>query len=70
MNDEEKNKNNPENIENESGMNLGDTVKIVGGRYDGYIGKIYYSDETQISILPEGASDHVLKLEVEDGYLR
>lgn len=51
-------------------LELGDKIHIVGGRFDNSRGRIYYIDETRIRILPDGVSDRLVDLEMDDGYLR
>ena len=61
-----------ENIDNEENTNieLGDKIHIFGGRFNNTRGRIYYLDETLIRILPDGVSDRLIDLQIEDGYLR
>lgn len=58
--------------ESDSEMNieLGDKIHIFGGRFDNTRGRIYYLDETLIRILPDGVSDRLIDLEIDEGYLR
>jgi len=60
------NENNPDEINFE----LGDKIHILGGRFNNTRGRIYYLDETLIRILPDGVSDRLVDLEIEDGYLK
>lgn len=45
---------------------LGDVVKIVGGRFNGLPGRIYYRDENLIRILPENFSDRLIDIPIDD----
>uniref|UniRef100_A0A6C0D6W6 Uncharacterized protein n=1 Tax=viral metagenome TaxID=1070528 RepID=A0A6C0D6W6_9ZZZZ len=58
--------------ENNGEMNieLGDKIHIFGGRFNNTRGRIYYLDETLIRILPDGVSDRLIDLEIDDGYLK
>ena len=49
---------------------LGDKIHIFGGRFDNTRGRIYYLDENLIRVLPDGVSDRLVNLEIEDGYLK
>jgi hypothetical protein len=60
---------NEENIE-DTGFELGDKIHIIGGRYDGTRGRIYYLDENLIKILPDGVADRLVELVIEDGFLK
>jgi hypothetical protein len=65
MDNSDKDKNNEEqNIE------LGDKIHIIGGRFDNTRGRIYYLDDSVIKIIPDGVSDRLVELIMEDGYLR
>ena len=67
----DKNKKEDENEEDENiGFELGDKIHILGGRFDNTRGRIYYLDETLIRILPDGISDRLVDLQIEDGYLK
>ena len=63
---------NEKTIQENSGeiLELGDKIHIIGGRFDNSRGRIYYIDETRIRILPDGVSDRLVDLEMDDGYLR
>ncbi len=50
-------------------FNLGDTVLILGGRLDKTHGRIYYFGDELIQILPDGASDRLIDIELVDGDL-
>jgi hypothetical protein len=63
-NSDEKNSNEEQNIE------LGDKIHIIGGRFDSTRGRIYYLDENTIRILPDGVSDRLVELEMNEGYLK
>jgi len=62
--------NNSINDNEETGFELGDKIHIIGGRYDGTRGRIYYLDENLIKILPDGVADRLVELVVEDGFLK
>ena len=51
-------------------IELGDKIHIIGGRYDATRGRIYYLDESNIRILPDGIADRLVNLELEDGYMK
>jgi len=51
-------------------IELGDKIHIFGGRFNNTRGRIYYLDESLIRILPDGVSDRLIDLAIEDGYLR
>ena len=57
-------------ITEETGFELGDKIHIIGGRYDGTRGRIYYLDENLIKILPDGVADRLVELVIEDGFLK
>lgn len=61
--------NSPES-ESEINIELGDKIHIFGGRFNNTRGRIYYLDETLIRILPDGVSDRLIDLEIDDGYLK
>ena len=56
--------------EEQNNIELGDKIHIIGGRYDNTRGRIYYLDDSVIKILPDGVSDRLVELRMEDGYLR
>lgn len=45
---------------------LGDVVKIIGGRFNGVTGRIYYRDEQLIRILPENFSDRLIDIPIDE----
>ena len=53
--------------EEETGLEVGDTVLILGGRLNKTIGKLYGFSKDQIAILPRGATDRVVKIPLVDG---
>ena len=61
---------NSKNDNEETGFELGDKIHIIGGRYDGTRGRIYYLDENLIKILPDGVADRLVELVIEDGFLK
>jgi hypothetical protein len=69
MDNSNKNNSDKENSE-EQNIELGDKIHIIGGRYDNTRGRIYYLDDSVIKILPDGVSDRLVELVMEDGYLR
>jgi len=53
--------------EEELSFELGDRILIIGGRYDGLRGRIYYiDDKTLIRVLPDGVSDRLVELPIVD----
>ena len=48
-------------------FNIGDQVLIKGGQLDRTRGRIYYMDENLLRILPNGASDRVIDIPLEEG---
>jgi len=59
-----------ENNPKEEQIELGDKIHIFGGRFDNTRGRIYYLDEHLIRILPDGISDRLVDLQIDDGYLK
>ena len=55
--------------DNSPEFQLGDGVYIAGGRLDGTRGRIYYMDDERIRILPTGASDRLIEIQILDGDL-
>jgi hypothetical protein len=53
-------------IEEETSLELGDTLYILGGRYDKLLGRIYYADDELIRILPNGVSDRLVDIPIVD----
>ena len=62
-----KKENNPES---EMNIELGDKIHIFGGRFNNTRGRIYYLDETIIRLLPDGVSDRLIDLQIDEGYLK
>jgi hypothetical protein len=58
-----------EDAEDVPDFELGDKVAIVGGRYDGTRGRIYYMNEDLIRIMPDGVSDRVIDIAIVEGEL-
>ena len=54
----------------EQNIELGDKIHIIGGRFDNTRGRIYYLDDSIIRILPDGVSDRLMELRMDDGYLK
>lgn len=55
--------------ENDVGIELGDRILIVGGRYNNTRGRIYYLDDELIRIMPDGVSDRLIDIPIVDGGL-
>jgi hypothetical protein len=53
-------------LEEEEGIELGDTIMIEGGRLDRTRGRIYYMDDSLIRILPDGVSDSLKDIPLID----
>ena len=51
----------------EVGLEIGDTVLILGGQLNKTIGKLYGFSKDQIAILPKGATDRIIKIALVDG---
>ena len=69
MSDSTQTKSDTEKTEEQT-IELGDKIHILGGRFDNTRGRIYYLDDSVIKILPDGVSDRLVELQMEDGYLR
>jgi hypothetical protein len=48
------------------GLELGDLIEIHGGKLDGTVGRIYFIDETRISILADGVTHRLEVIELEE----
>jgi hypothetical protein len=53
--------------EEELGLEVGDTVIILGGRLNKTIGKLYGFSSDRMAILPKGATDRIIKIPFIDG---
>ena len=55
-------------VSDESGEvpELGDVIKIIGGRFNNVTGRIYYRDAELIRILPENFSDRLIDISIEE----
>jgi hypothetical protein len=53
-------------VEEEEGIELGDTIMIEGGRLDRTRGRIYFMDDNLIRILPDGVSDSLKDIPLID----
>jgi len=53
--------------EEEVGLEIGDTVLVVGGQLNGTVGKLYGFSTDRINILPRGATDRVIKIPMING---
>ena len=53
--------------EEEIGLELGDTIIILGGRLNKTVGKLYGFSKDQIAVLPRGATDRVIKIPLVEG---
>ena len=49
------------------GIELGDTIVILGGRLNKTRGKLYEFSEDRFSVLPSGATDRIIKIPLIDG---
>jgi hypothetical protein len=54
-------------VEEEVGLEIGDTVLVVGGQLNGTVGKLYGFSTDRINILPRGATDRVIKIPLLNG---
>ena len=54
-------------IEEEIGLEVGDTVLVLGGRLNKTIGKLYGFSMDRMAILPKGATDRIIKIPLVDG---
>lgn len=56
-------------LEDEPIIELGDRIRLVGGKYDGTIGKIVLRTESEIHLMPDGTTHHVEIFPItEDGF--
>lgn len=53
----------------EEGIELGDRILLLGGRYNRTRGRVYYIDDDIIRILPDGVSDRLIDIELLNGEL-
>lgn len=51
---------------NQVGLELGDQIEIHGGKLDGLMGRIYYVDDSRISILADGVTHRLEVIELEE----
>jgi hypothetical protein len=47
-------------------IELGDRIRILGGRLDKTTGRVVLRTETEIHLMPDGLSDRILKFEISD----
>lgn len=47
-------------------IELGDRIRLVGGRYDKTTGRVIYRSESEIHLMPDGLSDRALIFEIND----
>lgn len=51
----------------EAGLELGDRILLLGGRYDKTRGRIYYIDDELIRLLPDGVSNLLVDIPIVNG---
>ena len=54
--------NNSQELEESEGIELGDTITIVGGKYDKTQGKVYFKNDEMIHLMPLGLSNRIIEL--------
>jgi len=54
--------NNSQEIEESEGIELGDTITIIGGKYDKTQGKVYFKNDEMIHLMPLGLSNRIIEL--------
>lgn len=47
-------------------IELGDRIRLIGGKYDKTTGRVLYRTETQIDILPDGVTNRVIELALDE----